>query len=304
LLLSLVVPKLVAKEILAKDLLPYLEDAPPSVQVEVEFCNKFKVVEKPYYVIWISCWVCAVCQQIIDATRHFEEKTDELGNGQKFYVCCQLVTLVGETFSLFVQIDWFDGASLWSMYNLYVYVFVHSAVFVRSVMMSMIVWDWYEAKLLKRPVISKDWDGKGWSDSERALLLVVILQFGSSAFVMAIVVATHLLPALFIYYWVFLFTAAFVIKLRQWLTVIGIDPESRFGRGLVMASNSFAAIVGNQMLITAMIRVFAGQWSAHGYMTPIEDDLDSRHYDTYYACHLSKGWGAFNDQDFMNLFIR
>jgi len=118
------------------------------------------------------------------------------------------------------------------------------------------------------------------------------------------VVATHLVPSLFVYYWVFILVAAFVIKSRQWLKLIGIDPEGRFGRGLIMASNSFAAIVGNQMLITAMIRVFAGQWATHGYMIPIQDDKDSRHYDTYYACHLSKGWGAFHDQDFLNLFIR
>lgn len=301
---QLMLPRAQSPEVLAKDLLPYLKDAPPSIQIEVEFCNKFQMVEKPYYVIWVSCWVCAVCQQIIDATRTLEGVTDELSKGQKYYVSFQLCTLVLETFTLFVQIDWFDGVSLWQMYNLYVYVFVHSAVFVRSVMMSMIVWDWYEAHLLKRPVFGKEYDGKGWSDTERAFLLVVILQFGSSAFVMAIVVTTHLVPAMLIYYWVFLFTAAFIIKSRQWIAMCGIDPEGRFGRGLVMASNSFAAIVGNQILITAMIRVFAGQWSRYGYMVPIKDDRDSRHYESYYACHLSKGWGAFHDQDFMNLFVR
>mmetsp|Transcript_123495 Transcript_123495/g.394990 ORF Transcript_123495/g.394990 Transcript_123495/m.394990 type:complete len:192 (+) Transcript_123495:804-1379(+) len=190
------------------------------------------------------------------------------------------------------------------MYNLYVYIFVHSAIFVRSIMMSMIIWDWLLAKLLKRPVFGTELDGKGWSDWERALLLVFILQFGSSAFVMAIVTVTHIVPGCVLYYPVFLLAAAFVVKLRQWLKFCGVDPDGRLGRGLVMASNSFVVVAAFQTLITSMIRVYSGALSRHSYWQPITDDMASRRIETWYECHLSRGFGALQDQDFLNLFVR
>lgn len=297
-------PRCAAHQVRALDLLPYVSDSPPTIQVAVKLCNVFHVVEKPYYVLFGSCWVCAVLQQLIDFTRYYEEKLEELGMIQKCYVGIQLLTLILETFELFVKMHWFDSADLWDMYNLYVYIFVHSSVFVRSVMMSMIIWDWYELKLLKRAVFGHDWDGKGYSDWHRALVLVVILQFGSSMFIMAVITVTHLVPALILYYWVFLFAASFIIKIRSLLGLVGIDPEGRVGRGLVMASNSFVAVAGLQMLITAMIRVYSGQMSKFGYLMPIYDDVNSRHLQTWFDCHLSQGWGAFHDQDFLNLFVR
>jgi len=283
------------------DLMPYLTDSPPTTQVQVKLCNMFKVVEKPYYILFGSCWVCAVLQQVIDATRYYGGQSEELGFYQKCYVGTQLVTLVLETFDLISKMGWLDGANLWDLYNLYVYLFVHSSVFVRSVMMTMIIWDWYEAKLLKRPVFG--WDGKGYSDWERALMLVVILQFGSSAFVMAVITLTHVMPAFVLFFWIFLFAAAFVIKIRTWLRFINLDPDGRFGRGLVMASNSFVAVTALQTLITGMVRVYVGVMSA-GYLTPVLDDVQSRHLATWYECHLNEGWGAFHDQDFLNLFVR
>lgn len=285
------------------DLIPYLHETPPTPMVDMKLCNLFHVVEKPYYILFSSCWLCALMQQLIDYTRNMEGKHETLGNIQKIYVGAQLVTLIKETFGLAATVGWLDGGSLWSMYNLYVYIFVHSSVFVRSVMMSMIVWDWYEAKLLKRPVFSPDLDGKGFSDSERAMLLVCILQFGSSACVMAVILLSHLLPALLFYHWIFLLVAAFVIKVRSWLSFF-VDPDSRVGRGLVMASNSFVAIVGLQIMITSMVRVYEGVQSTSGYFAPILDDVASRDIETWYECHLSAGWGAFSDQDFLNLFVR
>lgn len=292
------------KQVLASDLVPYLSDSPPTIQVAVKLCNVFRVVEKPYYILFGSCWVCAVTQQVIDTTRYYEERLEELGFYQKCYVGMQLVTLVSETFELLFKVDWLGGSSIWDMYNLYVYVFVHSSVFVRSIMMSMIIWDWKQAKLLKRPVFGTQWDGLGWSDWERSVMLVGILQFGSSAFIMAIITITHVMPGLLLYYPVFALAAAFIIKVRAWLSFCGVDPDSRFGRGLVMASNSFVAVAAFQTLITSMIRVYAGELSQHGYLAPPRDDFESRHLETWYECHLSQGWGAFHDQDFLNLFVR
>eukprot|EP00927_Polykrikos_kofoidii_P023594 TRINITY_DN21685_c0_g1_i1.p1 TRINITY_DN21685_c0_g1~~TRINITY_DN21685_c0_g1_i1.p1 ORF type:complete len:362 (+),score=48.88 TRINITY_DN21685_c0_g1_i1:132-1217(+) len=303
---ALLLPRCVsAEQVRPMDLLPYLVDSPPTSQVAVKLCNVFKVVEKPYYVLFGSCWVCALLQQLIDHSRYYEGNAgkEELGMLQKGYVGAQLLTLVLETFDLFTKVGWFDGASLWDLYNLYVYMFVHSSVFVRSVMMTMIVWDWYEAKLLKRPVFGPTVDGKGFSDTERAAVLVIILQFGSSAFVMALVVLTHLAPAFIIFVWIFLIAAAFIIKIRAWLRVIGIDSDGRFGRGFVMASNSFVAVAALQTLITAMVRVYVGVM-ARGYTMPIWDDINSRDLATWYECHLSQGWAAFHDQDFLNLFVR
>merc|ERR1712217_188556 len=171
-------------------------------------------------------------------------------------------------------------------------------------MMSMIVLDWKQADLLKRPVFGTQYDGVGWSDWERSVMLVVILQFGSSAFVMALISVTHLGPALFVYYPVFAVAAAFIIKIRGWLDSVGIDPDGRFGRGLVMATNSFVAVISLQTLIASMIRVYSGSMSANGYIAVVSDDFHSRHFSTWSECHLSQGWGAFSDQDFLNLFIR
>merc|ERR1712098_559320 len=97
------------------------------------------------------------------------------------------------------------------------------------------------------------------------------------------------MPALIVYYWVFLASAAFILKSRTWLALVGLDPEGRIGRGLIMATNSFVGVSGLQMLITAMIRVYAGQLATHGYMSPIKGDVASRHFATWYECHLRKG---------------
>merc|ERR1712138_220588 len=113
---------------------------------------------------------------------------------------------------------------------------------------------------------------------------------GSSLFIMGAIMATHLIPALIVYYWVFLLSAAFIIKIRTWLRLVNVDPDGRAGRGLVMASNSFVAVAGLQMLITGMIRVYSGQLSTFGYMAPIKGDIASRHFATWYECHLSRGW--------------
>jgi len=85
---------------------------------------------------------------------------------QKAYCGVQLCTLIRETYRLIQAVDWFaEDASFWQSYNLYVYAFIHSSVFVRSVMMSMIVLDWYSASLLLKQVM---WfDGKGYSDEHR-----------------------------------------------------------------------------------------------------------------------------------------
>jgi len=304
LIASLLLPVCVAEQVKAMDLLPYLTDSPPTTQVAVKLCNVFKVVEKPYYILFGSCWFCAVFQQLIDVSRFFEERYEELGFYQKCYVGAQLVTLVKETVDLITKVGWTDGAPLWDVYNLYVYIFAHSSVFVRSIMMTMIIWDWYEAKLLKRPVFGAKWDGKGFSDDQRALLLVFILQFGSSAFVMGIVILTHVLTACVLFPWVCMCGAAFIIKIRGWLRLVNIDPDGRFGRGLVMASNSFVAVAALQTLITSMVRVYLGGWSG-GYFHPIRDDMASRNIHTWYECHLSAGvMEAFKDQDFLNLFVR
>lgn len=295
-----------AEEVTAQDLLPYLGEAPPTGQVAVEFCNTFKVVEKPYYVIWVSTWVSAVSQQVIDMTRYLTEEPERLSPGQKFYVSVQLLFLLTETLDLIIKVDWLDVANPFVLYNLYVYVFVHSSVFVRSVMMSMIVWDWYDAQLLKRPVFGQKRDGRGWSDVERAILLVIIFQFASSAFVMVIIIVTHLVPAVFFYYWIFLIMGCLIVKSRVWVKrYLGLDPDGRFARGLILASNSFMAVVGLQSMMTSMVRVYAGQWIEHGYMIPVKDDYWSRRFVTWYQCHVShKGFEAFQDQDFSNLFIR
>lgn len=297
-------PSAVALPIPASDLLPYLHDSPPTPQVAIELCNAFKVVEKPYYILFGSCWICAIVQQVVDVTRNYEGVTEQLGMFQKVFVGAQLCTLVYETLTLVSKVDWFSGAGIWRMYNIYVYIFVHSSIFVRSIMMSMIVWDWLLAKLLKRPVFGISVDGKGWSDWERALLLIVILQFGSSVFVMAIICVTHVLPALVLYYPVFLAAAAFIVQARQLVKLFGVDPEGRVGRGLVMASNSFVAVAAFQTLITSMIRVYSGALSHHSWWTPIADDILSRRIETWYECHLRQGLGAFHDQDFLNLFVR
>lgn len=301
---AVLLPTCGADQVHATDLVPYLEDSPPTTQVAVKLCNVFKVVEKPYFVLFGSCWVCAVLQQLIDATRAFEERNEELGFTQKCYVAAQLITLVMETFDLVTKINWFGGESVWRMYNMYVYMFVHSSVFVRSTMMSMIVWDWYEAAYLKRAVFGNDTDGKHFSDDQRAMILVVILQFGSSAFVMALVMITHLMPALALYAWVYLITAFFIINVRSWLRWAGVDPNSPLGRGLVMAGNSFVAVTALQTLITSMTRIYVGGFAMDRYLEPIMDDMSSRSLRTWYQCHLSQGLGAFHDQDFLNLFVR
>mmetsp|Transcript_108371 Transcript_108371/g.312220 ORF Transcript_108371/g.312220 Transcript_108371/m.312220 type:complete len:169 (-) Transcript_108371:178-684(-) len=168
----------------------------------------------------------------------------------------------------------------------------------------MIIWDWLLAKLLKRPVFGTHLDGKGWADYERALLLVVILQFGSSVFIMAVITVTHVLPALILYHPVFLAAAAFVVQVRQWLKCIGVDADGRLGRGLIMASNSFVVVCACQTMITAVIRVYSGGLMKQGYLVPLLDDVASRHLSTWYECHLSQGVAAFHDQDFLNLFVR
>lgn len=267
----------------------------------LEMCQQFSVVEKPYYVMWFSCWACAFMQQVIDATRMLEENQDELSRGQKLYLWLQLLVLITETLANIQRIPWLSN-DFWSNYNLYVYVFIHSSVFVRATMMSQIVWDWYEARLLKYPVIHKDLDGKGWTDEQRGILLIIIFQFGSSLGVFGIISITHIVPAFLCYYWLFLGLAAGVVQSRSWVQKLGVDPEGRFGRAMVMGVNSFISGMGIQLLVTSMVRVYAGQWKS-GYLVPLKNDFWSRKIEIWYQCHLSRGIKNA-DQDFYNLFVR
>merc|ERR1719321_2437582 len=130
----------------------------------------------------------------------------------------------------------------------------------------------------------------------------------SSCFVFGLVFITHVLPALVLYYWIFLLVCAGLVKSRTWVAGLGLDPaESRLGRAIVMGTNSFMSCMGVQVLVTSMVRVYAGEWSA-GYMTPLSNDFASRRLDVWYACHLGKAAGdssrLFKDQDFINLFLR
>mmetsp|Transcript_25933 Transcript_25933/g.72353 ORF Transcript_25933/g.72353 Transcript_25933/m.72353 type:complete len:269 (+) Transcript_25933:1-807(+) len=267
-------------------------------------CGRFEVVEKPFLIMWLSCWACAFMQQIIDATRLMAEQQDRLSLGQRIYLVFQLFVLVTETFANVRRIPW-QKSNFWSAYNLYVYVFINSSVFVRATMMSQIVWDWYEARLLKFPVLPMARDGKGWSEGERAALLVLIFQFMSSLGVFGVITMTHILPALFTYYWIFLLVAAGLVKSRSWVAMLGLDPESRFGRALVMGTNSFISCTGVQLLVTSMVRAYGGEWKS-GYFGPLKNDFLSRRLEVWYACHLKKGLSLqlLRDQDFINLFVR
>lgn len=267
----------------------------------MEMCNHFSVVEKPYYVMWLSCWVCAVFQQLIDTTRWLEENQARLSRGQRYYCAFSLVVLITETMANISNVPWSERG-FWENYNLYVYVFIHSSVFVKATMMSQVVWDWYEAGMLKYWVVLPTIDGKGWSDEERAALLVLIFQFCSSLGVFGIVCITHLIPALLVYHWIFLLTAAVLVKSRSWVALMGIDAESKFGRAMVMGVNSFTSCLGIQVMVTCMVRVYAGQWNT-GYLTPLKNDFWSRRFPVWYACHLSEG-PQISDQDFINLFLR
>eukprot|EP00439_Symbiodinium_sp_Y106_P071056 s4909_g12.t1 len=60
----------------------------------------------------------------------------------------------------------------------------------------------------------------------------------------------------------------FVISSRLWIAALGLDPESRFGRALVMGTNSFMSCMGIQVLVTCMVRTYAGEWSS-GYLGPL-----------------------------------
>lgn len=267
-------------------------------------CEQFDVVEKPYPIMWLACCVCAFLQQVLDLTSYFDEDQTRLSRGQKVYLTFQLLVLVSETTENLRRVPW-HYSTIWSNFNVYVYVFIHSSVFVRATMMSQVVWDWYDAKLLKDPTIF--FDGKGWHDEHRAILLVIIFQFSSSLFVFGLIFVSHLLPALLIYHWIFLLVAAGLVKSRGWVAALGLDPtESRLGRAIVMGTNSFLSCMGIQVLVTSMVRVYAGEWSA-GYMTPLSNDYASRRFDVWYACHLGRaGWTMklFKDQDFINLFLR
>jgi hypothetical protein len=272
----------------------------------MDMCDQFEVVEKPYPIMWLSCWSCAIMQQVIDATRWLEEDQSRLSRGQTIYLCFQLFVLVSETIANIRRIPWHNG-NFWDDYNIYVYVFIHSSVFVRATMMSQIVWDWYEVKLLRSPAVHEWVDGKGWHDEHRAILLVIIFQFMSSLLVFGVVIITHLLPALFLYAWIYLLVAAGLVKSRTWIGNLGVDPEGRVGRALIMGTNSFMSCMGIQVLVTSMVRVYAGELSA-GYFTPLTNDYSSRRLDVWYACHLGKAAGdssrLFKDQDFINLFLR
>lgn len=186
---------------------------------------------------------------------------------------------------------------------MYVYVFINSSVFVRATMMSQIVWDWHQTHLLKYAVLL--FDGKGWTEGARASLLVLIFQFMSSLGIFGVISITHLLPALFVYHWIFLIVATVLVKSRMWVAQLGLDPEGRNGRALVMGTNSFMSCMGIQMLVTCMVRAYAGEWRG-GYLAPLRNDFLSRRLDVWYACHLGKGISAklFLDQDFINLFLR
>merc|ERR1712205_127412 len=128
-------------------------------------------------------------------TRKLEEQQDRLGKWQQLYLGIQLLVLVTETYANIKRVPWGHG-DFWSNYNLYVYVFINSSVFIRATMMSQVVWDWYEARLLKFPVLPFQIDGKGWTDEMRAGLLVCIFQFASSLGMFIVISLTHLLPAL------------------------------------------------------------------------------------------------------------
>jgi len=272
--------------------------------VQLEMCQLFAVVEKPYPIMWLSCWACAFLQQLIDATRRFEELQDRLATGQRAYLLFQLFILITETAANIQRIPWSKN-DFWSNYNLYVYVFINSSVFVRATMMSQVVWDWYDAGLLKYSVLPNQLDGKGWTDEMRAGVLVAIFQFASSMGVFAVISVTHLVPALVVYHWIFLAVAAGLVKSRTWVGMLGLDPESRSGRALVMGTNSFLSCMGIQILVTVMVRVYAGEWKG-GYFTPLRNDFLARRLDVWYACHLGKGISVdiLWDQDFINLFIR
>lgn len=271
---------------------------------QLELCQRFSVVEKPYIIMWLSCWTCAFLQQVIDTTRKLEEQQDRLGKWQRAYLGVQLLVLVTETYANIQRVPWHKN-DFWSNYNLYVYVFINSSVFVRATMMSQVVWDWYEARLLKFPVLPCQIDGKGWTDEMRAGLLVCIFQFMSSLGIFIIISITHLLPALVLYYWIFLAVAAGLVKSRQWVGELGLDPESRFGRALVMGTNSFMSCMGIQVLVTCMVRTYAGEWSS-GYFGPLKNDFLVRRLDVWYACHLGHGVSKkmLMDQDFINLWVR
>merc|ERR1719188_98125 len=161
--------------------------------------------------------------------------------------------------------------------------------------MSQVVQDWYYSKLLKHPVLPYRVDGKGWDDGMRAGVLILIFQFASSMGVFGVICLTHLIPALVVYHWIFLAVAAGLVKSRSWVDMLGIDSESRSGRALVM---------GTQVLVTCMVRVYAGEW-AGGYLSPLRTDFLARRLDVWYACHFSKGVSIsmLMDQDFVNLFI-
>lgn len=267
----------------------------------MEMCHHFSVVEKPYYVMWLSCWICAVLQQVIDLTRLLEENQARLSRGQRYYTAFSLIILITETIANIANVPWLERG-LWENYNLYVYVFIHSSVFVKATMMSQVVWDWYEAGMLKYWVIHPSADGKGWSDEERAVLLVIIFQFASSLGVFGVVCCTHLIPALLVYHWIFLIAAAVLVKSRSWVAMLGISAEGKFGRAMVMGVNSFTSCLAIQTLVTCMVRVYAGQWNS-GYLTPLKNDFWSRRFPVWYACHLVNG-PQIDDQDLCNLFLR
>lgn len=272
--------------------------------VQLEMCRRFSIVEKPYIIMWLSCWTCAFLQQVIDTTRKLEEQQDRLGKWQRAYLGLQLLVLVTETWSNLKRIHWHQG-DFWSNYNLYVYVFINSAVFVRATMMSQVVWDWYEVRLLKMPVLPYQLDGKGWTDEMRAGMLVCIFQFLSSLGVFFVISVTHLLPALILYPWIFWAVAAGLVKSRLWIAALGLDPESRFGRALVMGTNSFMPCMGIQVLVTCMVRTYAGEWSS-GYLGPLWNDFLVRRLQVWYTCHLRDATPKqmVMDQDFINLFVR
>lgn len=274
--------------------------------VQLEMCQLFAVVEKPYPIMFLSCWACAFLQQLIDTTRLLAEQQDRLCKTQRGYLMFQLFVLVTETFANVQRIPWTEH-DFWSNYNLYAYVFINSSVFVRATMMFQIVWDWYTARLLKYPVLPYHIDhGSRWTEERRAALLVVIFQFMSSLGVFGVICLTHLFPALVVYYWIFMVVCTVFVKSRAWVATIGLNPESRFGRALVMGTNSFMSCMGIQVLVTSMVRVYAGEWQG-GYLGPLRNDFLSRRLDVWYSCHLGKGVSTIEmlqDQDFINLFIR
>eukprot|EP00927_Polykrikos_kofoidii_P003552 TRINITY_DN11423_c0_g1_i1.p1 TRINITY_DN11423_c0_g1~~TRINITY_DN11423_c0_g1_i1.p1 ORF type:complete len:556 (+),score=69.73 TRINITY_DN11423_c0_g1_i1:151-1818(+) len=271
---------------------------------QLDMCESFEVVEKPFLIIWLSCWACAFMQQLIDATRRFEEQEDRLSRGQRGYMAFQMFVLVTETFANVRRVPW-KSKTFWSNYNLYVYVFINSSVFVRATMMSQIVWDWYEARLLKFAVLPMQLDGKGWTEEGRAALLVLIFQFMSSLGVFGVISLTHIIPALIMYYWIFLLVAAGLVKSRLWVAQLGLNPEGRFGRALVMGTNSFISCTGIQLLVISMVRAYAGEWKG-GYFVPLKSDFLSRRLSVWYSCHAKKGFSVklLRDQDFINLFVR